>query len=87
MQRKGRRLYDNKCIEVIKKIKYMLYYKGYTIKGMQREFDSNIRSGCDFSNLLQRLTNLRDYYLISKIDSEKSNEYHKSGMNVFGIYS
>lgn len=49
----------------------MLYDKGYT-KGVQKEFDNNIRSGCDFSNLLQRLTDLRDY-LINKINSEKGN--------------
>ncbi|WCR57646.1 MerR family transcriptional regulator [Wolbachia endosymbiont of Ctenocephalides felis wCfeJ] len=72
IKRKGRRLYDYKCIEAIKKIKYMLYDKGYTIKGVQKEFDSNTKSNCNFSNLLKELTDLRDY-LISKIDSEESN--------------
>ncbi|AAW71248.1 MerR family transcriptional regulator [Wolbachia endosymbiont of Brugia malayi] len=73
IKRKGRRLYDHKCIEVIKKIKYMLYDKGYTIKGVQKEFDNNIKSSCNFGNLLPQLIDLRDY-LINKINSEKSNE-------------
>ncbi|MGL9717509.1 MAG: MerR family transcriptional regulator [Wolbachia sp.] len=65
IKRKGRRLYDHKCIEVIKKIKYMLYDKGYTIKGVQKEF-GNVNRGS--KDLLQELTDLRDY-LISKINS------------------
>ncbi|QOD38764.1 MerR family transcriptional regulator [Candidatus Wolbachia massiliensis] len=73
IKRKGRRLYDHKCIEVIKKIKYMLYDKGYTIKGVQKEFDNDIKINCDLKDLLQELTGLRDY-LISKINSEKSSE-------------
>ncbi|QJC27187.1 MerR family transcriptional regulator [Anaplasma platys] len=37
MKRRGRRLYDRGDIEVIKKIKHMLYDLGYTIKGAQME--------------------------------------------------
>ncbi|MDM8335028.1 MerR family transcriptional regulator [Wolbachia pipientis] len=66
---KGRRLYDHKCIEVIKKIKYMLYDKGYTIKGVQKELDNDVKINRDSKDLLQELTDLRDY-LISKINSE-----------------
>lgn len=71
--RKGRRLYDRKCIEAIKKVKYMLYDKGYTIKGVQKEFGNDIKVNRDPKNLLQELTNLRDY-LTSKINNEESNE-------------
>lgn len=35
---RGRRLYDRKCIEIIRKVKHMLYEEGYTIKGAQKEF-------------------------------------------------
>ncbi|MDR2609658.1 MAG: MerR family transcriptional regulator [Rickettsiales bacterium] len=73
IKRKGRRLYDHKCIEAIKKIKYMLYDKGYTIKGVQKEFDNDMKVNRDPKDLLQELTDLRDY-LISKINSEESNE-------------
>lgn len=69
IKRKRRRLYDHKCIEAIKKIKYMLYDKGYTIKGVQREFANNAKTNQDveyLENLLQELKNLRDY-LTSKI--------------------
>ncbi|WP_341808299.1 MerR family transcriptional regulator [Wolbachia endosymbiont (group E) of Neria commutata] len=69
IKRKGRRLYDHKCIEAIKKIKYMLYDKGYTIKGVQREFGNNakINQNTEYlENLLQELKNLRDY-LTSKL--------------------
>ncbi|NSM56868.1 MerR family transcriptional regulator [Wolbachia endosymbiont of Atemnus politus] len=69
IKRKGRRLYDHKCIEAIKRIKYMLYDKGYTIKGVQKEFDNNVKINCGLKDLLQELTDLRDY-LISKINSE-----------------
>ncbi|WP_395462776.1 MerR family transcriptional regulator [Wolbachia endosymbiont of Cantharis cryptica] len=72
-KRKGRRLYDHKCIEAIKKVKYMLYDKGYTIKGVQKEFDNDIKINRDSKDFLQELTNLRDY-LISKINNENSNE-------------
>lgn len=73
IKRKGRRLYDHKCIEAIKKIKYMLYDKGYTIKGVQREFDNNekINQDVEYSeNLLQELKSLRDY-LTNKISNEQ----------------
>ncbi|MDX5527088.1 MAG: MerR family transcriptional regulator [Wolbachia endosymbiont of Andrena nigroaenea] len=70
---KGRRLYDLKCIEAIKKVKYMLYDKGYTIKGVQKEFGNDIKVNRDPKNLLQELTDLRDY-LTSKINNEESNE-------------
>ncbi len=69
-KRKGRRLYDRKCIEAIKKVKYMLYDKGYTIKGVQKEFGNDIKAT---KNLLQELTDLRDY-LTSKINNEESNK-------------
>ncbi|MDR2831951.1 MAG: MerR family transcriptional regulator [Rickettsiales bacterium] len=72
-KRKGRRLYDHKCIETIKKIKYMLYDKGYTIKGVQKEFDNDIKINRDSKNLLQELTDLRDY-LTNKINDEESNK-------------
>lgn len=72
-KRKGRRLYDLKCIEAIKKVKYMLYDKGYTIKGVQKEFGNDIKVNLDPKNLLQELTDLRDY-LTSKINNEESNE-------------
>ncbi|MGL9726262.1 MAG: hypothetical protein ACR5KV_06690 [Wolbachia sp.] len=36
MKRKERRLCDHKCIEIIRKIKHMLYDKRYTIKGVQK---------------------------------------------------
>ncbi|WP_265025835.1 MerR family transcriptional regulator [Wolbachia endosymbiont (group A) of Bibio marci] len=72
-KRKGRRLYDRKCIEAIKKVKYMLYDKGYTIKGVRKEFGNDIKVNRDPKNLLQELTDLRDY-LTSKINNEESNE-------------
>lgn len=72
-KRKGRRLYDRKCIEAIKKVKYMLYDKGYTIKGVQKEFGNDIKVNLDPKNLLQELTDLRDY-LTSKINNEESNK-------------
>ncbi|WP_341818474.1 MerR family transcriptional regulator [Wolbachia endosymbiont (group B) of Ennomos erosarius] len=72
-KRKGRRLYDRKCIEAIKKVKYMLYDKGYTIKVVQKEFGNDIKVNRDPKNLLQELTDLRDY-LTSKINNEESNE-------------
>ncbi len=52
---KGRRLYDKKCIETIKKIKYMLYDKGYTIKGAQKELHSNKEFIDDFRSLLKEI--------------------------------
>ncbi|KLT22054.1 putative transcriptional regulator, MerR family [Wolbachia endosymbiont of Armadillidium vulgare str. wVulC] len=72
IKRKGRRLYDRKCIEAIKKVKYMLYDKGYTIKGVQKEFCNDVKINHDLRNLFQELTDLRDY-LIDKIN-EESNE-------------
>lgn len=70
MKRKGRRLYDHKCIEVIRKIKHMLYDKGYTVKGVQKEFGNvNI----DLTSLLHKLTELKEY-LINKINDEESNK-------------
>jgi DNA-binding transcriptional MerR regulator len=76
IKRKGRRLYDCKCIEVIKKIKYMLYDKGYTIKGAQKEFDNNVKVTNDpkcYKPVLQELVDLRDY-LVSRISNEENNE-------------
>ncbi|MGL9718539.1 MAG: MerR family transcriptional regulator [Wolbachia sp.] len=70
IKRKGRRLYDHECIEAIKKIKYMLYDKGYTIKGVQKEFNDDVKIDRGSKDLLQELTDLRDY-LISKINSEE----------------
>jgi DNA-binding transcriptional MerR regulator len=69
---RGRRLYDHKCIETIKKIKHMLYDKGYTIKGVQREFNSNTKISCDteyLKDLLQEMRDLRDC-LISNINND-----------------
>nr|WP_256172124.1 MerR family transcriptional regulator [Anaplasma phagocytophilum] len=37
IKRRGRRLYGRNDIEIIKKIKHMLYDLGYTIKGAQAE--------------------------------------------------
>lgn len=71
IKRKGRRLYDHKCIEEIKKIKYMLYEKGYTIKGVQKEFGNDVRIDHYSRNLLQELTDLRDY-LTDKINEESN---------------
>lgn len=48
----------------------MLYDKGYTIKGVQKEFGNDIKVT---KNLLQELTDLRDY-LTSKINNEESNK-------------
>jgi DNA-binding transcriptional MerR regulator len=52
---KGRRLYDKKCIETIKKIKHMLYDKGYTIKGAQKELNNNKKLMEDFKELLEEI--------------------------------
>lgn len=73
IKRKRRRLYNHKCIEAIKKIKYMLYDKGYTIKGVQKEFDNNekiIQNTEHLEYLLQELKSLRDY-LTNKISNEQ----------------
>lgn len=70
IKHKGRRLYDKKCIENIKKIKEMLYEKGYTIKGVQKEFDHQITIDLtkqSLINILQEMIDLRDL-LISKIE-------------------
>ncbi|MDN5248034.1 MAG: MerR family transcriptional regulator [Wolbachia endosymbiont of Tyrophagus putrescentiae] len=65
---KGRRLYDQNCIETVKRIKHMLYDKGYTIKGAQKEF-IEINNNAEYSeNLLQEMINLRTY-LVNKIES------------------
>lgn len=72
VKRKGRRLYDHNCIETIKKIKYMLYDKGYTIKGVQKEFNSDIKINNNreyLENVLQELKGLRDD-LMNKIGTE-----------------
>ncbi|KJV69271.1 MerR family transcriptional regulator [Candidatus Neoehrlichia procyonis] len=37
IKRRGRRLYDQNNIELIKKVKYLLYDSGYTVKGVQRK--------------------------------------------------
>lgn len=39
IKRRGRRLYNKSDIELIKKIKHLLYEKGYTMKGVQREIN------------------------------------------------
>ncbi|APR99164.1 MerR family transcriptional regulator [Wolbachia endosymbiont of Folsomia candida] len=73
IKRKGRRLYDHKCIEVIKKIKCMLYDKGYTIRGAQKEFNNDIKVSHDgkyLENVLQELKDLRDY-LINEVGAEE----------------
>lgn len=44
MKRRGRRLYDRDDIEIIKKIKHMLYDLGYTIKGAQMELSKQRRA-------------------------------------------
>ncbi|MGN7661665.1 MAG: MerR family transcriptional regulator [Anaplasma sp.] len=38
VKRRGRRLYSKEHINTIKKVKHMLYDRGYTIKGAQLEF-------------------------------------------------
>ncbi|WP_253299776.1 MerR family transcriptional regulator [Wolbachia endosymbiont of Chironomus riparius] len=72
---KGRRLYDHKCIETIKKIKHMLYDKGYTIKGVQKEFRSDIKINLNndhFEGLLKEMIDLRNY-LTEKMNDEQNN--------------
>ena len=44
-----RRYYDNKTIEVLKLIKFLLKEKGMTIKGVKRELNNNKLD--DFNNL------------------------------------
>ncbi|MDG7053304.1 MAG: hypothetical protein LKM45_05515, partial [Wolbachia endosymbiont of Alcedoecus sp.] len=43
---------------------------GYTIKGVQKEFNNDVKIDRGSKDLLQELTDLRDY-LISKINSEE----------------
>ncbi|WP_168464688.1 MerR family transcriptional regulator [Wolbachia endosymbiont of Ctenocephalides felis wCfeT] len=62
-KRKGRRLYDHECINIIKKIKDMLYDKGYTIKGVQKEFNNKKKVNGISKNLLQELIDLRSYLM------------------------
>lgn len=73
IKRNGRRLYTHQCIEVIKKIKCMLYDKGYTIKGAQKELNNDIKIHPNYNsqNLLKELTDLRNY-IISKINSKEN---------------
>ncbi|WCR54492.1 MAG: hypothetical protein PG981_001514 [Wolbachia endosymbiont of Ctenocephalides orientis wCori] len=73
VKRNGRRLYTHQCIEEIKKIKCMLYDRGYTIKGAQKELnnDRKINSHSNSQNLLKELTDLRNY-IISKINSKEN---------------
>lgn len=49
----------------------MLYDKGYTIKGVQKEFGNDVRIDHYSRNLLQELTDLRDY-LTDKINEESN---------------
>ncbi|OEY86539.1 MerR family transcriptional regulator [Wolbachia pipientis] len=61
---KSRRLYDRKCIETIKTIKHMLYDKGYTIKGAQKELKNNKELEDNSRSLLKEI---RDW-LITQIN-------------------
>ncbi|WP_333023121.1 MerR family transcriptional regulator [Wolbachia endosymbiont of Pentidionis agamae] len=70
VKRRGRRLYDYECVEIIKKIKHMLYDKGYTIKGVQKELNAknhDILSEEFLKDILKELENLKSY-LITKIN-------------------
>ena len=68
MKRRGRRLYDRGDIEVIKKIKHMLYDLGYTIKGAQMELNKQRRaqkaatseSSHELGGLLKDLMGMRE---------------------------
>ncbi|QXK92241.1 MerR family transcriptional regulator [Neoehrlichia mikurensis] len=68
IKRRGRRLYDQNNIEIIKKIKYWLYDNGYTIKGVQQRLNMiNDKSLIDdkqtLLSLLSDIIKLRDFLL------------------------
>ncbi|ACZ48734.1 putative MerR family transcriptional regulator [Anaplasma centrale str. Israel] len=70
IKRRGRRLYDKHNVAAIKKIKHMLYDRGYTIRGAQLELKrrkstpevaAEERDG--LVQLLNHMTNMRDVLL------------------------
>ncbi|QGR02195.1 MerR family transcriptional regulator [Ehrlichia ruminantium] len=79
IKRRGRRLYSQVDIDTLKYIKYLLYDKGYKIKGVQQELSSvntaaiakdNCQQGMDtevLTKLLNDMLDLRDS-LLKKIN-------------------
>ena len=74
IKRRGRRLYDRQNVAIIKKIKHMLYDKGYTIRGAQLELRRRksmsevvIEGGDGLIQLLHHMTEMRDM-LIKKLN-------------------
>ena len=76
IKRRGRRLYSKLDVDTLKYIKYLLYDKGYKIKGVQQELNkiSSItkkHNSClvknvdskSLENLLNDMLSLRDYLL------------------------
>lgn len=73
IKRRGRRLYGKDDVEVIKKIRHMLYDLGYTIKGAQAELKKQRKSSevaCSLdgvlSELLENMTSMKNM-LVEKL--------------------
>ncbi|MDB1135725.1 MerR family transcriptional regulator [Candidatus Anaplasma sp. TIGMIC] len=64
VKRRGRRLYSRRDIEMIKKIKHMLYDLGYTIRGAQAELNRQKYgpkvASSDAESLAKLMKNLAD---------------------------
>lgn len=59
-----KRLYTQHDIEIIKKIKYLLYDRGFTIKGVQNYLKNNMNNKEDkISQILEHLKALRKFLL------------------------
>lgn len=63
LKRRGRRLYSTNDIEVIKKIKDLLYNQGYTIKGVKKLLRTKEISEDKYKDGIQRcLSSLEEIY-------------------------
>ncbi|MGN7678764.1 MAG: MerR family transcriptional regulator [Anaplasma sp.] len=74
VKRRGRRLYNKEQISTIKKVKHMLYDRGYTIRGAQLEFKRKrsdaeivVEEKSSLVRLLDDMISIRDL-LIKKLN-------------------
>ncbi|WDM85285.1 MerR family transcriptional regulator [Ehrlichia sp. JZT12] len=80
IKRRGRRLYSKLDVDTLKYIKYLLYDKGYKIKGVQQELnkinavvtkdDNYIKQDINKENLVNLLNDVLSLknYLLEKLD-------------------
>ncbi|MCU7611238.1 MerR family transcriptional regulator [Anaplasma capra] len=74
VKRRGRRLYDGENVAIIKKIKHMLYDRGYTIRGAQLELKRRksasevvVEERSSLVRLLRDMVSMRDT-LVKKLN-------------------